>query len=189
MNEYQYFTEPINYQKAALDCTVVESAQNVKTVLIKSGFKPMILKEGGGLNLRAINTGRSNLNVRVGLGLRQDYYDGVYVISDQTASVDGLTYKIWNAQPSLKKKGTEVSIVGNFQLPFNLTYYTNADFLIPFDSEESTTIDWENVFNIKVFKYISIDDRIRFRNKVDEDGKDYLEYRHALFLRLTYFLR
>jgi ABC-type uncharacterized transport system auxiliary subunit len=189
MNEYQYFTEPINYQKAALDGTVVESAQNVKTVLIKSGFKPMILKEGGGLNLRAINTGRSNLNVRVGLGLRQDYYDGVYVISDQTASVDGLTYKIWNAQPSLKKKGTEVSIVGNFQLPFNLTYYTNADFLIPFDSEESTTIDWENVFNIKVFKYISIDDRIRFRNKVDEDGKDYLEYRHALFLRLTYFLR
>ena len=189
MNEYQYFTEPINYRKLGLDGQPEETGVDLKTILIKDRFKPMILKEGGGLNLRAFNTGRANLNIRVGWGLRQDFYNGVYVVSDQTETIDGLTYKIWNAQPTLRKKGTEVSIVGNFQLPLNLTYYTNADFLIPFDSEESTTIDWENVFNIKVFKYISIDDRIRFRNKTDEDGKDYLEYRHALFLRLTYFLR
>lgn len=189
LNEYQYFTEPINYLKQNLVDEVTESRLNVKTVQIKTGFKPMILKEGGGLNVRAFNTGRANLNIRIGLGLRQDYYDGVFVQSDLTETIDGLPYKIWNAQPSLKKKGTEVSVVGNFQLPFNLTYYTNADFLIPFDSDATTTIDWENVFNIKVFKYISIDDRIRFRNKVDENGKDYLEYRHALFLRLTYFLR
>lgn len=189
MNEFQYFAEPINYRKLGLGGSAEQVGLDAKTVMIKERFKPMILKEGGGLNLRAFNTVRANLNIRVGLGLRQDYYDGVYVISDQTETIDGLTYKIWNAQPTLRKKGTEVSIVGNFQLPLNLTYYTNADFLIPFDSDESTTIDWENVFNIKVFKYISIDDRIRFRNKVDEDGKDYLEYRHALFLRLTYFLR
>jgi len=189
LNEYQYFTEDINYRKLSLAEDILESQTGVKTVQIKSGFKPMTLKEGAGLNLRAFNTGRANLNIRVGLGLRQDYYDDVFVLSDLTETIDGVSYKVWNSQPSVKQKGTEVSIVGNFQLPLNLTYYTNADFLIPFDSDASTTIDWENVFNIKVFKYISIDDRIRFRNKVDENGKDYLEYRHALFLRLTYFLR
>ena len=187
-NEYQYFNDPINYKKRNLDGDFIESGTDVKRVQIKSGFKPMTLKEGGGLNLRALNTGRANLNIRVGLGLRQDYYDDVFLLSDDMVTEDQITYKIWNAQNSLNKRGTEVSIVGNFQLPFNLTYYTNADFLIPFEGDETTTIDWENVFNIKVFKYISIDDRIRFRNKVDENNKDYLEYRHALFLRLTYFL-
>jgi len=189
LNEYQYFNDPINFKKRNLNGDFIESRTNVKRVQIKSGFKPMTLKEGGGLNLRALNTGRANLNIRVGLGLRQDYYDDVFLLSDDMVTENQITYKIWNAQNSLNKRGTEVSIVGNFQLPFNLTYYTNADFLIPFANDETTTIDWENVFNIKVFKYISIDDRIRFRNKVDENDKDYLEYRHALFLRLTYFLR
>ncbi len=162
---------------------------NVKTIQISPSFMPLTLKEGMGLNLRALNNGRSNLNIRVGLGLRQDYYNEVYLPSDETESEDGVTYKIWNSQESINKRGTEISIVGNFQLPFNLTYYTSADFLIPFKGDELTTLDWENVFNIKVFKHISIDDRIRLRNKEDENGKDYLEYRHALFLRLTYFLR
>ena len=189
LNEYQYFNDPINYKKRNLDGDFIESGTNVKRIQLKPGFKPMILKEGAGLNLRAINTGRANLNIRVGLGLRQDYYEDVFLQSDDEVTEDGLTYKLWNAQSTLNKRGTEVSIVGNFQLPLNLTYYTNADFLIPFDADASTTMDWENVFNIKVFKYISIDDRIRFRNKVDENNKDYIEYRHALFLRLTYFLR
>jgi len=189
VNEYQYFTDPINFRKYDLDGMLLETGSDVKRVQIKPGFMPMVLKEGMGLNLRALNTGRAHLNIRVGMGLRQDYYRDVFVLSDIPESDAGVTYKVWNAQSSLNKRGTEVSIVGNFQLPLNLTYYTNADFLIPFNSDESTTIDWENVFNLKLFKYISVDDRIRFRNKQDENSKDYLEYRHALFLRLTYFLR
>ena len=190
LNEFQYFTEAINYRKKDFGDNIVAYAHNVKTVQISPSFMPLTLKEGMGLNLRALNNGRSNLNIRVGLGLRQDYYNSVYLPSDATETdTNGVTYKIWNSRESLNKRGTEISIVGNFQLPFNLTYYTSADFLIPFDKGESTTIDWENVFNIKVFKHISIDDRIRLRNKEDENGKDFLEYRHALFLRLTYFLR
>ena len=189
LNEFQYFTDEINYRKKGLEDNIMGYGLNVKTIQISPSFMPLTLKEGMGLNLRALNNGRSNLNIRVGLGLRQDYYNEVYLPSDQTETEDGVTYKIWNSQESLNQRGTEISIVGNFQLPFNLTYYTSADFLIPFKGDELTTLDWENVFNIKVFKHISIDDRIRLRNKEDENGKDYLEYRHALFLRLTYFLR
>jgi ABC-type uncharacterized transport system auxiliary subunit len=189
LNEYQYFAEPINYIRRDTDGNIINSGLDTKTVQTKPGLKPMTLKEGLGLNLRALNTGRANLNIRVGLGLRQDDYEDVFTASDVSETIDGVTYKVWNSTESLYKRGTEVSIVGNFQLPLNLTYYTSADFLLPYNSDESTTIDWENVFNIKVFKYISIDDRIRIRNRQDVDGKDYLEYRHALFLRLTYFLR
>ncbi len=190
LNEYQYYTDAINYHKKDIDGSILGTGVNVKTVQINPGFLPLTLKEGMGLNLRALNNGRSNLNIRVGLGLRQDYYNNVYLPSDVTeVDSNGVIYKIWNSQESINKRGTEISIVGNFQLPLNLTYYTSADFLIPFDSDESTTLDWENVFNIKLFKHISIDDRIRLRNKEDLNGKAYIEYRHALFLRLTYFLR
>ena len=190
LNEFQYFTDAINYRKKDFEGNIVADAHNVKIVQISPSFMPLTLKEGMGLNLRALNNGRSNLNIRFGLGLRQDYYNSVYLPSDVTETdTNGVTYKIWNSRESLNKRGTEISIVGNFQLPFNLTYYTSADFLIPFDKGESTTLDWENVFNIKVFKHISIDDRIRLRNKEDENGKGYVEYRHDLFLRLTYFLR
>jgi len=189
MNAYFYPTLPVNFIKLDLNGNEVDSGIESTRIQTKPGFRPMTLKEGVGLNIRALNTGRSNLNVRVGMGLRQDYYDDVFIAGNLTQTIDDVDYNVWNAQESLYKRGTEVSVVGNFQLPLNLTYYTNADFLIPFDADETTTLDWENVFNLKLYKYISIDDRIRFRNRLDENGEEYIEYRHALFLRLTYFLR
>ena len=50
-------------------------------------------------------------------------------------------------------------------------------------------VEWENVFNLKLFKYISLDYKIRLRNKQSEDGNEYIVDRHTLFLRITYFLR
>jgi len=189
LNEYVYFSSPINYFKKSPAGDTLAVGLQSKRVQIKPGFMPMTLKEGIGINLRALNTGRANLNIRAGFGLRQDYYDNVFSLSDLSETIGGVTYRVFSAQESLSKRGTEVSVVGNFQLPLNLTYYTNADFLFPFRSDEATTIEWENVFNLKLFKYISIDYRLRLRNKQAEDGTDYLVDRHALFLRITYFLR
>ncbi|MBU4445008.1 PqiC family protein [bacterium] len=189
LNEYVYFSSPINYKKIDLASDIVETGHSTKQVLIKPGFRPITFKEGIGINLRAFNTGRINLNIRAGFGLRQDYYDNVFSLSDMTETTSGNIYKLFNAQKSQFKRGTELSLVGNFQLPLNLTYYTNADFLFPFRSDESTTIEWENVFNLKLFKYISLDYRLRLRNKQTDSGEDYIVDRHALFLRITYFLR
>jgi len=189
LNEYTYFASPINYRKKALDGNTVEEALQVKQVKTKDGFMPLTLKEGVGINLRAFNTGRVNLNVRAGFGLRQDYYNNVHLFSEEEETVNNVTYKLFKAQESLQKRGAEVSVIGNFQLPLNLTYYTNADFLFPFRSDEMATIEWENVLNLKLFKYISVDYRLRLRNKQDESGKEYIVNRHALFLRINYFAR
>ncbi|HDT12376.1 MAG TPA: hypothetical protein ENO01_01835 [Candidatus Marinimicrobia bacterium] len=189
LNEYAYFSSPINYIKKDLDGKTVEEALQVKQVKTKTGFMPLTLKEGVGINVRAINTGRVNLNVRAGFGLRQDYYSNVHLFSEDEEIIGDVTYKIFKAQESIQKRGAEVSVIGNFQLPLNLTYYTNADFLFPFRSDEMATIEWENVLNLKLLKYISVDYRLRLRNKQDDTGKDYIVNRHALFLRINYFAR
>lgn len=189
LNEYAYFSSPVNYRKKDLDGLTVEEGLRVKQVKTKTGFMPLTLKEGVGINVRAVNTGRVNLNVRAGFGLRQDYYNNVHLLSEEEVTENSVTYKLFKAQESLQKRGAEVSVIGNFQLPLNLTYYTNADFLFPFRSDEMATIEWENVLNLKLFKYISVDYRLRLRNKQDETGKEYIVNRHALFLRINYFAR
>ncbi|RKY47510.1 MAG: hypothetical protein DRP86_07620, partial [Candidatus Neomarinimicrobiota bacterium] len=118
-----------------------------------------------------------------------DYYNDVYPLSTDVETVNDISYRLFKAQETQKQRGAEVSVIGNFQLPLNLTYYTNADFLFPFRSDEATTIEWENVLNLKLFKYISVDYRLRLRNKQDEFGKEYIVNRHALFLRVNYFAR
>jgi ABC-type uncharacterized transport system auxiliary subunit len=189
VNEYVYFSSPINYRKKDLAGNTVEQGLSVDQVKTKPSIMPLTLKEGVGINLRAINTGRVNLNIRAGFGLRQDYYDDVYLLSTDIETVNDVSYRLFKAQETQKQRGAEVSVIGNFQLPFNLTYYTNADFLFPFQSDEATTIEWENVLNLKLFKYISVDYRLRLRNKLDEFGEEYIVNRHALFLRINYFAR
>ena len=66
---------------------------------------------------------------------------------------------------------------------------TNADILFPFDSNEDITVDWENVFNLRLFKHISIYYKLNLQNKKGENNNEYILNRHSLFLRLTYIIR
>ena len=187
--EYFYGSANFNYIKNNTEGVELERASDVERVQVKPPLMPLVLKEGVGINYRVLNTGRSNLNLRVGFGMRQDIYRNVFTLSDQTIRENELDYKVYFEKASDYKKGTEMSLVGNFQLPLNLTYYINADVLVPFDPDESIAVEWENVFNLKLFKYISLDYRLRLRNKKPEVGQEYIVDRHTLFLRITYFLR
>jgi ABC-type uncharacterized transport system auxiliary subunit len=189
LEEYTYFSSPDNYRKKDQEGNTLEEGTGVNKVKLKPPLFPLTLKEGIGINVRAFNTGRVNLNIRTGFGLRQDYAKDVYLFSEDEEVENDIIYKLYKAQEDVKTRGAEVSVIGNFQLPLNLTYYTNADVLFPFKSEEPTTIEWENVLNLKLFKYISIDYRLRLRNKQDESGANYIVNRHALFLRINYFAR
>jgi hypothetical protein len=64
----------------------------------------------------------------------------------------------------------------------------NADVLIPFDKSANKVLEMENDFNIRLLRYISIDYKLRLKNKVTDDGS-YISEDHKLFLRWTYFLR
>lgn len=188
-NEYFHSPTEFNYIKRNTDDNTIEQRQNVTQIRLKQGLSPLTLKEGIGINYRMFNTTRANLNLRVGFGMRQDLNRNVYNLSEATKTIDDILYRVYLEKESTSKEGTELSIVGNFQLPFNLTYYTNADFLFPFEKSQEMAIEWENTFNIKIFKHISLDYKIRLRNKPADGGSEYIVDRHTLFLRITYFLR
>lgn len=189
-NEYSYYADNINIRKYDLDGNLVSEKHDVGRVKLKPSFFPINLKEGAGINIRLLNLPKANLNLRTGFGMRQDIARDVY--SYETVETDpdtNIEYRVFREQKSEYREGTEISIVGNFRLPYDLTYSTNADILLPFDTDEDITFEWENVFNLKLFRYVSLDYRLRLRNRIPDVGSEYIVSEHALFLRLSYFLR
>ncbi|MBN1948904.1 MAG: membrane integrity-associated transporter subunit PqiC [Candidatus Cloacimonetes bacterium] len=185
---FSYSSDNFYYQKIDKNGEESEVKFNDK-VLLKPPFFPIILKEGMGINLRILNRAKANLSVRAGFGLRQDINQGVYTLFSTYTDSLGFENRIYHEQESTDKTGTEVSLVGSFLLPYGLTYSTNADFLFPFESSESTIIEWENIISIKLFKYLALDYKLKLENKKPESGSEYLVEKHTLFLRVTYFLR
>jgi len=185
--EKSYSSEKFFYTKIDKDNVVADSVYSDE-IEIKSSLFPLVLKEGIGINYRILNFSRANLSLRAGFGIRQDINNDFYDLTN-TATIDNIEHRTYTERESESTTGTEVSVVGSFQLPFNLTYSTNADFLFPFSKDDDYTMEWENVINLKLFKYISLDYKLMLENKIPETGDEYIVDKHSLFLRVTYFLR
>ena len=188
--EKSYSSDKFYYTKIDKENNVADSVF-ADEVEIKSSLFPLVLKEGIGINYRILNLSRANLSLRVGFGIRQDINNDFYDLASDETWTDSLDieHRTYNEIESESKTGTEVSVVGSFQLPFNLTYSTNADFLFPFSKDDDYTMEWENVINLKLFKYISLDYKLKLENKIPETGDEYIVEKHSLFLRVTYFLK
>ncbi|HHE38688.1 MAG TPA: hypothetical protein ENL20_08970 [Candidatus Cloacimonetes bacterium] len=180
----------LNYVKVNTNDQVIEVAENQDKIKLKSPFFPLKLKEGVGINWRIMNYSKANLNLRSGFGMQQDINNDYYVCSEgDSLEIDYQDHAIYREQESVNKEGLELSLIGSFLLPFNLTYTTNADVLFPIEKEENISMEWENIFNLKLFKYISLDYKLKFENQEQDGGDDYIMMEQSLFLRLTYILR
>ncbi len=188
--ERSYSSEKFYYTKIDEDNIAADSVF-ADEIEIKSSLFPLVLKEGIGINYRILNFSRANLSLRAGFGIRQDINNDFYQLASESTWFDSqeIEHRIYNEMESESTTGTEVSVVGSFQLPFNLTYSTNADFLFPFSKDDDYSMEWENVINLKLFKYISLDYKLKLENKIPETGDEYIVEKHSLFLRVTYFLR
>ena len=182
-NEY-LDDDTTKYKKIDIEGNLVNSdtTKLVDEIQVKKSFFPLTLKEGLGINYRILNYAKANLNLRAGFGLQQVFNNDVYKYDKP----DEYDYKIYLEEESIYTKGTEVSLIGTFQLPFNLTYTLDADFLFPFEKDESITMEWENIFNLRLFKFISINYKLKLKLTEDEQ---FVSKDHTLFLRATYFLR
>jgi ABC-type uncharacterized transport system auxiliary subunit len=175
----EYILDKSNKKYKKIDKDGNETNYFTKKLQVKSSFYPLITKEGLGLNLRLFNTSKANLNIRTGLGLRQDINRDVFLKDSESG--DTLIYKESN---SVYQRGTEVSVNGNFQIFPDLTYSTNADLLFPFNKNKYSNIDWENNINLRIFKAVSWDYSLNM--KYNKDVKNYVDISHTLYLRFTY---
>ena len=186
---FKYYTTKMNYIKQDKNEKEIERNHNETEIKLTNGGFPLVMKEGIGFNYRIFNTPRAKLNFRTGLGIRQDFSSDVFTLANNNYIENEISYYLFREMEDVVNTGTEISLVGNFNLPFNLSYMTNADILFPFDGNEDITVDWENVFNLRIMKYISIYYKLNLQNKNLENSDDYILSRHSLFVRLTYFFR
>jgi len=181
--------ENFNYIKKNTKGEIVERKQAQTRVLTTPYLYPLKMKQGFGINFRLFNRPRIHLNLRSGFGLRQEYMDGVYELTNPAyvPEDENIEYRLYQENKTIYNTGTEFSLVGNFNLPFNLSYRTNADLLIPFEDNSVANFDWENDFNLRLFKYISVYYRVDISNDPENYKKFYLD--QSLFLRLSYFFQ
>ena len=190
-DEKQYSSEDFYYKKFDDNNIAIGDSVLSDEIKIKSSFFPIELKEGIGINYRILNLSRANLSFRAGFGIRQFFNDDVFVYnpSDTFIDADNIEHRRYYELASTNTTGTELSLVGSFQLPFNLVYASNADFYFPFEKNDEYTFEWENSFNLNLFKHISLDYKFNLEKLGEDSGIDYLVREHSLFLRVTYFLR
>jgi ABC-type uncharacterized transport system auxiliary subunit len=190
-DETQYSSEEFYSQKFDENGEALGDSVYSDKIQTKSSFFPIELKEGVGINYRILNLSRANLSFRAGFGFRQFFNRDVFVYDPAGTYEDnnGIEHRKYFELASTKNTGTEMSLVGNFQLPFNLTYSTDADFYFPFDNVGEYTFEWENSVKLNLLKHISLDYKFNLKKLGEEYDISYLVKEHSLFLRITYFLR
>ncbi len=97
-----------------------------------------------------------------------------------------MEYDVYSHTEDSFQEGFEFSLVGNFQLISNIRFSTNSDILFPFDKDKEPRIDSDNIVNLRLLKYLSIDyiANLSYTKGVD----DYVVIKHSVFLRFTYTL-
>jgi hypothetical protein len=176
---YSYFSEPTDYVLIDEIGDTLSTHVGKTKILTNPIFYPLNLKEGAGLNIRVFNLARVSTYLRFGFGMEQNIRKDVFA-KDSNLNV-------FYRQKSEYKEGMEISIISSIQLLPSVTYATDAYVLFPFNSKKNRTIEWENTITFKLFRYVSLDYKLRLENRfINED--EYLYNRQSLFLRVTYFL-
>ncbi|MBD3289273.1 hypothetical protein GF337_10750 [candidate division KSB1 bacterium] len=151
----------------------------IRHVTLSPAFSPLELKEGIGLNLRLIKSLRTNFNIRVGMGFRQNINRDLF---NQDEMDDTKLYR----KPSAYLKGPEASFIGNSRIFRNIMITSELDLLLPSNTNEEIVYDWENNINLRLSKNISIDYTLRI--KKDKTVISYIQYENILLFRYSYLI-
>ncbi len=153
--------------------------RRVDKIVVAPNFSPLELKEGLGLNLLLVRSQRANLNLRGGMGFRQNINWKLYA---RSASDDTTFYK----KSSAYLRGPEAALIANYRLRRNVMVTSELDMLVPSGNHNQFVYEWENNLNFRLSKNISIDYTLRVKR--DPSVVNYVQYEQILLLRYSYIL-
>ena len=133
-------------------------------------FAPVLLRQGGGLNARVLRTRSVTLDLRTGLGLRQNRFNEALFLDDNPAS-GPLEYR---EAPNFDQQGVEAAVVASARYRF-LLVNTNLDVFGGFGTLDPT-IDWRNTVSWRLTEKLSMDyivdllrlPRVRAENQISQ---------------------
>lgn len=147
---------------------------------------PLSLREGSGLTYRWTISPSISLNFRSGYGWQQVYQKGVYTFQNEQTINDTL-YQVFQEKPTTEARGFESTfIITAFSLFDLVSINSTFDVLIPKGKGE-TSIKYlnENLFNVKLYRNVSID--IKANAKYDKADRDYIVTDYSAFLRISLY--
>jgi len=152
-------TEDTTFVTTLLDgSTASDSVLANETFRIAAPWEPTLFRQGVGLNTVFLEKARSmNFNFRLGLGSRQNLYDGALVLDD-TASTSEVEYK---AIPSFNEVGFESTVVATMRLPGWVVYATDVELFAPFTAVEdglrqTLAASWRNTLSLRLTRNLSM---------------------------------
>ncbi len=122
-------------------------------------WSPSIIRQGAGLNARLLNTRRLTLNWRVGLGLRQNRFNGARVFlstveeADDTGTIPVTRYR---EVESFNQEGLESTVVATARLAGWAVYATDLEIFADFGDITRPSIEWRNTLNLRLTRNLSV---------------------------------
>lgn len=154
-----------------------EMLTNVDDVELEPSLFPLGLKEGIGVNITALRTFTSRLNIRTGFGYRQTYNDKVY---KQSSTDPNLYLRI----PNNFVRGFESSLISNLSILNNLMITTELDVLFPTGSMDKPVVDLENTSTLGLTRNVTLEHIFRLNR---DPALDWTIREQFLSVRISYF--
>lgn len=132
--------------------TEVEFVPANETFFVADPWRPSLFREGAGLNTRFVNSRWVTLNLRLGLGLRQNRYGGAWVIED-LARTSEIEYR---QVDSFDQEGLESTVIATARLPGWAVYATDVELFADFQDFERPSVEWRNTFTLRLTRNLSV---------------------------------
>lgn len=123
------------------------------TFFVADPWDPTILREGVGLNTRFVNNRWVTLNWRMGFGLRQNLYDGAWLLDDDPATEDRIEY---TQIESFNQEGIESTIIATARLPGWAVYATDLELFADFADFGRPSAEWRNTLTLRLTRNLSL---------------------------------
>ncbi|MCA9573139.1 MAG: hypothetical protein KC656_35125, partial [Myxococcales bacterium] len=176
-------TEDTTYAIRRLDDTLdTRSIAANNTLKVSDAWAPTIVREGAGLNYRAVNSRWITFNLRLGLGMRQSLYQGAFLIEDDRATPE-IEYK---EVGDLFQEGVESTIVMTARLPGWAVYATYLEMFADFQDVSKPSLEWRNTVTLRLTRVMSLN---YFAN-IDylPQVVDTVQLEHSIVLRASWTL-
>lgn len=176
-------TEDTDFTIARVDGSVdTERVLANGTLSVADAWAPTVFREGAGLNYRALNRRWVTFNMRLGLGVRQNLFQGAYILDDVRGTAPVEYAEVGN----FFQEGVEATIVMTARLPGWAVYATDLELFSDFQELDKPSLEWRNTVTLRLSRIMSLN---YFAN-VDylPQVVDNVQLEHSIVLRAAWTL-
>lgn len=174
-------TEDTTLQREYADGTLQpEFVAANQTFFVADPWEPSLFRQGTGLNTRFVNNRWFTLNLRLGLGLRQNLYGGAWVIEDAPRTPE-IEYR---QIESFNQEGVESTIIATARLPGWVVYATDVELFADFQEFTEPSIEWRNTLTLRLTRNLSLNYYLNLERA--PQVVDTLQFEQSVLLRASW---